>query len=76
MDEDNRMTREEMQQITDESLVSVIKGGQSYRIGSRQLQRVDFAALKKFKDELDAAEAAENSNGFFDNCYVGIFDTR
>ena len=70
------VTRKDLQEAADMALVSIMKAGQSYKLGSRRLDRVDFKEVRSFKNDLDAAEAAETNNGFFDNCYVASFDTR
>lgn len=59
-----------------EAIVAIAVGGQAYRIGSRQLTRADLKQLYTMKNDLTAQIAAGNSGGFFDDCYVGVFDGR
>ena len=58
------------------AIVAITVGGQSYKIGSRQLTRADLKQLYNMKNDLTAQLAAERSGGLFDDCYVGVFDGR
>ena len=72
----NEVTRKDLQQAAGQAMVSILKGGQSYKLGTRQLTRAALSEVRSLKDNLDAEEAAENGNGFLDNCYVACFDGR
>lgn len=71
-------TREQIEEELDETNTAIRKimvGGQSYKIGSRQLTRADLATLIAHKNDLEAT-LAEASEGLFDGCYVSYFDRR
>lgn len=53
----------------------ILVGGQSYKIGSRQLTRADLSKLYAMRNDLQAQVAAGES-GFLDDCYVAVFDRR
>ncbi len=70
------VSRKEMLGAVDEAIISVISGGQSYKIGSRQLQRADLAMLYKMKNDLQAQEMRSNESSLIPGAYVGVFDGR
>lgn len=82
MSENNNATA--MEDMTTEQLLSevrkaiavVLVGGQSYKIGSRQLTRADLAALQKLKTQLEEQIASESGHGLLDNTVVAVFDGR
>lgn len=81
--EDKPETKEQMPTTTKDMLDSVnaaimaiAVGGQSYKIGSRQLTRADLKQLYHIKNDLTAQLAAENSSGLLDDCYVAEFSGR
>ena len=51
-------------------------GGQSYKIGTRQLTRADLSLLYKLRNDLTAQIAAEGSTSLLDDTYVAVFDGR
>lgn len=57
------------------AISTILVGGQSYKIGSRQLTRADLKELYAIRNDLQA-QAASESNGFLDDCYVAFFDSR
>lgn len=68
-------TNEEVLQEINNAILTVLKGGQSYKIGSRQLTRADLKELYAMRKEIEAginAEAAGNT-GFLDDTYVAVF---
>lgn len=65
-----------MLEEVDSAISAVLAGGQSYKIGSRNLTRADLKELYKMKNDLQAQLSQENSTGLFDGCYVGVFDGR
>ena len=70
------MTVKEQLEEVDSAISAVLNGAQSYKIGSRSVQRADLKELYKIKNDLKAQLAQENSSGLFDDCYVGVFDSR
>jgi len=69
------MTPAEMLGEVNNAIVSVLSGGQSYKIGSRQLSRANLSELYALRKDL-AAQVAESTPGLFDDCYVAVFDRR
>ena len=57
------------------AISSITTGGQSYKIGSRQLTRADLKQLYAMRNDL-LAQANAGQDGFLDNTYVAVFDTR
>lgn len=57
------------------AIYTILVGGQSYKIGSRQLTRADLKELYAMRKELEAGiNAEENANsGFLDDTYVAVF---
>lgn len=70
------MTAKEQLEEVNRAITAVLTGAQSYKIGSRSVQRADLKQLYAMKNDLTAQLAAESSGGLFDDCYVGIFDGR
>lgn len=68
-------TAKEMLAEVEKAIYAICAGGQSYRIGSRQLTRADLSTLYKIKNDL-AAQTAEGAPGLLDDCYVAVFDRR
>lgn len=54
---------------------AILKGGQSYKIGSRQLNRADLAKLYEIERDLQAQVNA-GTPGLLDDTYVALFDGR
>ncbi len=54
---------------------TILVGGQSYKIGSRQLNRADLKELYAIRNDLQAQVAA-GTPGLLDDCYVAVFDGR
>lgn len=69
-------TSAEMLSEVNNAIYAVLVGGQSYRIGSRQLTRADLQLLYKMKNDLSAQIAAEGESSLLDNTYVAIFSGR
>lgn len=70
-----RMTPEEMLAEVDNAIYAICVGGQSYRIGSRQLNRADLKTLYDMKNRL-TEQLAQGEQGLLDSCYVAVFDHR
>lgn len=69
-------TTKEMLEEVNGAISAVLVGGQSYKIGSRNLTRADLRELYKMRNDLQAQLSQENTTGLFDDCYVGVFDGR
>ncbi len=70
-----QMTAEEMLAEVNHAIYSICVGGQSYKIGSRQLNRADLKTLYDIKNDL-MAQVAGGTPGLLDDCYVAVFDRR
>lgn len=66
----------EMLEQVDSAITNILVGGQSYRIGSRQLTRADLATLQGIKNDLAAQVAQEDNNGLLSDTYVAFFEGR
>lgn len=69
-------TTAEMLDAVNKAIMAIAVGGQSYKIGSRQLTRADLKQLYAMKNDLTAQLAAENTSGLLDDCYVAVFSGR
>lgn len=69
------MTAQELLEQVDQAIVNITVGGQSYKIGSRQLNRADLKTLYDIKNDL-MAQVAGDTPGLLDDCYVAVFDRR
>ena len=58
------------------AIYAELVGGQSYKIGTRQLTRADLSLLYKLRNDLTAQIAAEGSTSLLDDTYVAVFDGR
>lgn len=65
----------EQLKVVKDAIYAIMVGGQSYKIGSRQLTRADLAQLRAMKKELEA-EAAQEQTDIFGDTFVGVFDGR
>ena len=64
-------TNAEMLSEINQAILTILRGGQSYVIGSRKLTRADLSELYKMRKELESQEvASDKGSGFFDDCYV------
>lgn len=70
------MTAAEMLEQVNAAITNILIGGQSYKIGSRQLTRADLYQLRAMKKELAAEVAAEGNSALLDNTFVAFFDGR
>ena len=71
-----RLSAEEMLKNVDNAIIAVASGGQSYKIGSRELTRANLKELYSIKNDLTAQLNSDNDSRLFDNCSVGIFSGR
>lgn len=70
------VSKKDMLEQVENAIMAIAVGGQSYKIGSRQLTRADLKQLYQIKNDLTAQLSQEKSGGLFEDCYVGIFDGR
>ena len=74
---ENGTTTEELLQQVESAISAVLSGGQSYRIGSRQLTRADLSQLKAIREDLKAqAESELRKDGLMSGTVVAFFDGR
>lgn len=76
MDTENNFTASQMLTEVNNAIYSVLVGGQSYKIGSRQLSRADLNLLYNMKNDLTAQIAAEGSTSLLDDTFVAVFEGR
>lgn len=72
---DRPMTNEEQLIEIDNAISSILRIGQSYKIGSRTLTRADLGTLRAMRKELLIA-SEDNGTDLFSNTFVAIFDRR
>lgn len=72
---DTTSTPAELLQQVNNAINTILVGGQSYKIGSRQLNRADLKELYAIRNDLQAQVAA-GTPGLLDDCYVAVFDGR
>ena len=70
------MTAESMLQEVNQAIFNVLVGGQSYKIGSRQLTRADLSMLREMKKELEAEINSDASSTLINDTYVAFFEGR
>lgn len=75
-DEFENMTTESLLAEVKKAMKTVLVGGQSYRIGSRQLTRADLAELRAMKADLEAELSSASDGDLLNNTVVAIFDRR
>lgn len=75
MNEKKTQAAEMLEQVNN-AISAVLAGGQSYKIGSRQLTRADLAQLKAMREELEAQIDSGSSCGLLDRTFVAFFDGR
>ena len=69
-------TPAEQLKTVNEAIYAVLRGGQKYRIGTRQMERADLATLYRMQQQLQGELADTGEKSLFDDTYVGIFDGR
>lgn len=63
--------------IVNQAIYNILVGGQSYKLGSKQLTRADLALLQDMQAKLQSQIANESSNhGLFGDTVVAVFDGR
>lgn len=73
--ETNYTAREMLEEVNN-AIYTVLVGGQSYKLGTRQMTRADLNLLYKMKNDLTAQIQSENCNHLLDDTYVAIFSGR
>lgn len=73
---ENKYTAAEMLGEVNNAIYTVLVGGQSYKIGTRQLTRADLNLLYKMKNDLMAQVQTEGSSNLLDDTYVSVFTGR
>ena len=73
--ETNYTVREMLEEVNN-AIYTVLVGGQSYKLGTRQMTRADLNLLYKMKNDLTAQIQSENGNHLLDDTYVAIFSGR
>ena len=73
--ETNYTARERLEEVNN-AIYTVLVGGQSYKLGTRQMTRADLNLLYKMKNDLTAQIQSENGNHLLDDTYVAIFSGR
>lgn len=70
------INKREMLEEVNNAIYSVLIGGQSYKIGSRQLTRADLGLLREMRQELEAEVNADQGGCLLDDTYVAFFQGR
>lgn len=70
-----RRTAQERLDVVNEAIEHILVGGQSYKIGSRQLNRADLGKLYDMQKDLQA-QVAGSTPGLLDDTYVAVFEGR
>ena len=81
MGEENKISLfgepEEQLAVVNNAIYNILVGGQSYKIGSRQLTRADLSRLQDMQSKLQAQVASQDNNtGLFADTVVAVFDGR
>lgn len=76
MEEFRNMSAEQLLAEVKRAIVTILVGGQSYKIGSRELTRADLGQLRALKTDLEAEIGSGGSDDLLDNTMVAIFDRR
>lgn len=74
--ETGNYTAAELLTEVNKAIYTVLVGGQSYKIGSRQLTRADLNLLYSMKNDLTAQVAAQEDSRLLDDTYVAVFEGR
>ena len=76
MPEGNDYTVKQRLAEVNKAIQAVLLGGQSYKIGSRNLTRADLSTLRSMRDELESRLAADTESPLFSDVYVAFFEGR
>lgn len=66
--------KEKLEQV-EAAIEAILVGGQSYRMGTRQLTRANLSELYKMQSDL-MAQVAGTTPGLLDDCFVAEFENR
>ena len=72
----SEMTNIEQLAEINNAIYAIMRGVQSYRIGSRQLTRANLSELLAMQRAKQAEIDAENDSSLLDNTYVAFFEPR
>lgn len=72
----DKLCPQEMLEAIDKAIISIAVGGQSYKIGSRQLTRGDLKTLYDIKNDLTVQIQSQESSSLFEDAFVAYFDGR
>lgn len=67
---------EEQLEVVNEAIYAILKGGQSYKIGTRQLTRADLALLYDMQMKLQSLVAGKQESSLFGDTVVAVFEGR
>lgn len=67
---------EEQLAVVNEAIYAILKGGQSYKIGTRQLTRANLDLLYDMQLKLQAQIVGKEENHLFQDTVVAVFDGR
>lgn len=67
---------EEQLTVVNEAIYAILKGGQSYKIGTRQLTRANLNLLYDMQMKLQAQVVGRQENSLFPDTVVAVFDGR
>lgn len=70
------MGQHEMLDKLDTAIQNILVGGQSYKIGSRQLTRADLKTLQEMRNNLQAEINQNQSSSLLSDTYVAYFEGR
>lgn len=73
---ENTANPAEMLAQVNAAISAVLAGGQSYKLGSRQLTRADLPTLNAMRANLEAQISAGQSEQLLDRTFVAFFDGR
>ncbi len=65
-----------MLNTVNEAVYAVLKGGQSYQIGTRKLTRADLSELLDMQRRLQARIADQGNSPLFADTVVAVFEGR
>lgn len=66
--------KEQLAQV-EEAIKSILQGGQSYKIGTRQLTRADLKQLEEMRRQL-LAVVSQDDSPLFNDTYRAVFEGR
>ena len=69
-------TPEEQLNTINEAIYTILKGGQSYKIGTRELVRANLNQLLKMQKQLQAAVQGGEPSNLLADTFVAVFQGR